>query len=87
MEIRENEIGIKENEKILTISDWIKINLMMGIPILGFIITIKFLVSEKTNINLKNYLIAFYLMFMIIIVFFSVGVTVVLLVLLLITRM
>lgn len=49
---------IKENEKILTIKDWLKIQLIMMIPIVNLIMWIKWLISDKTNINLKNYLIA-----------------------------
>ncbi|MBC2856983.1 hypothetical protein H3N56_11120 [Cetobacterium sp. 2A] len=56
---------IKENEKILTIKDWLKIQLIMMIPIVNLIMWIKWLVSDKTNINLKNFLIASLIMMVI----------------------
>lgn len=49
---------IKENEKILTVKDWLKIQLIMMIPIVNLIMWVKWLVSDKTNVNLKNFLIA-----------------------------
>ena len=56
---------IKENEKILTVKDWLKIQLIMMIPIINLIVWIKWLVSDKTNINLKNFLIASLIMMVI----------------------
>lgn len=56
---------IKENEKILTIKDWLKIQLIMMIPIVNLIMWVKWLVSDKTNINLKNFLIASLIMIII----------------------
>lgn len=49
---------VKENEKILTVKDWLKIQLIMMIPIVNLIMWIKWLISDKTNVNLKNFLIA-----------------------------
>ena len=45
-----------ERERVLTVKDWLKIFLIGVVPILGFIMLIKWLVSDKTNLNLKNYL-------------------------------
>ena len=45
-----------ERERVLTVKDWLKISLIGAVPILGFIMYIKWLVSDKTNLNLKNYL-------------------------------
>lgn len=56
---------VKENEKILTVKDWLKIQLIMMIPIVNLIMWIKWLVSDKTNINLKNFLIASLIMMVI----------------------
>ncbi|MGL4863903.1 MAG: hypothetical protein ACRC4T_12365 [Cetobacterium sp.] len=56
---------IKENEKILTVKDWLKIQLILMIPIVNLIMWIKWLVSDKTNINLKNFLIASLIMMVI----------------------
>lgn len=56
---------IKENEKILTIKDWLKIQLIMMIPIVNLIMWVKWLVSDKTNVNLKNFLIASLIMIII----------------------
>ena len=56
---------VKENEKILTIKDWLKIQLIMMIPIVNLIMWIKWLVSDKTNVNLKNFLIASLIMMVI----------------------
>ncbi|WP_407535740.1 hypothetical protein [Cetobacterium somerae] len=55
----------KENEKILTVKDWLKIQLIMMIPIVNLIMWIKWLVSDKTNVNLKNFLIASLIMMVI----------------------
>ena len=49
---------IKESEDILTVKDWLKIQLIMVIPIINLIMWIKWLTSSKTNMNLKNFLIA-----------------------------
>lgn len=56
---------VKENEKILTVKDWLKVQLIMMIPIVNLIMWIKWLVSDKTNINLKNFLIASLIMMVI----------------------
>ena len=56
---------IKENEKILTVKDWLKIQVIMMIPIVNLIMWIKWLVSDKTNVNLKNFLIASLIMMVI----------------------
>lgn len=53
-----NNYEVKENEKILKIKDWVKINLLMMIPIINIIMCIIWLVSDKTNKNLKNFLMA-----------------------------
>ena len=45
-----------ERERVLTVKDWLKIFLIGVVPILGFVMYIKWLVSDKTNLNLKNYL-------------------------------
>ena len=52
------KMDIKDNEKVLTIKDWIIIQIIMMIPIVNIIMWIKWLVSDKTNQNLKNFLIA-----------------------------
>ena len=44
-----------ERERVLTVKDWLKIFLIGAVPILGFVMYIKWLVSDKTNLNLKNY--------------------------------
>ncbi|MGL6063501.1 MAG: hypothetical protein ACRC0S_00190 [Fusobacteriaceae bacterium] len=67
MELREDEVEIKENEKVLTIKDWLKFYLIIFVPILNIIMCIKWLVSDKTNKNLKNYLISSLIIFLIVI--------------------
>ncbi|ERT69450.1 hypothetical protein HMPREF0202_00647 [Cetobacterium somerae ATCC BAA-474] len=52
------KMDIKDNEKVLTVRDWIIIQIIMMIPIVNIIMWIKWLVSDKTNQNLKNFLIA-----------------------------
>lgn len=52
------KMNIKDNEKVLTVKDWIIIQIIMMIPIVNIIMWIKWLVSDKTNQNLKNFLIA-----------------------------
>ena len=54
-----------EKERVLTVKDWVKILLIGIVPILGFIMLIKWLVSEKTNLNLKNYLVTYLIFIMI----------------------
>ena len=54
-----------EKERVLTVKDWVKILLIGIVPILGFIMQIKWLASEKTNLNLKNYLITYLIFIMI----------------------
>lgn len=49
---------IREQEKVLGIKDWLKILIIFMIPIVNIVMWIVWLVSEKTNLNLKNYLIA-----------------------------
>lgn len=49
---------VKDNEKVLTVKDWIVIQIIMMIPIVNIIMWIKWLVSSNTNQNLKNFLIA-----------------------------
>ncbi|MCQ8213534.1 hypothetical protein NON08_13585 [Cetobacterium somerae] len=49
---------VKDNEKVLTVKDWIIIQIIMMIPIVNIIMWIKWLVSNNTNQNLKNFLIA-----------------------------
>ena len=56
---------VKENEKILIVTDWLNIQLIMMIPIVNLIMGIKWLVSDKTNVNLKNFLIASLIMMVI----------------------
>lgn len=51
-------MDVKDNEKVLTVKNWIIIQIIMMIPIVNIIMWIKWLVSEKTNQNLKNFLIA-----------------------------
>lgn len=49
---------IREQEKVLGIKDWLKVLIIFMIPIVNIVMWIVWLVSEKTNLNLKNYLIA-----------------------------
>ena len=49
---------IREQEKVLRIKDWLKVLIIFMIPIVNIVMWIVWLVSEKTNLNLKNYLIA-----------------------------
>ena len=49
---------IREQEKVLGIKDWLKVLIIIMIPIVNIVMWIVWLVSEKTNLNLKNYLIA-----------------------------
>ncbi len=58
-------MDIKENEKVLSIKDWVIIQIIMMIPIVNIIMWIKWLISDKTNKNLKNFLIASLLMLII----------------------
>lgn len=53
-----NTEKIREQEKILGIKDWLKIIIISMIPIVNIVMWIVWLVSEKTNLNLKNCLIA-----------------------------
>lgn len=59
------KMDIKDNEKVLTVKDWIIIQIIMMIPIVNIIMWIKWLVSDKTNQNLKNFLIASLIMIVI----------------------
>ena len=72
VEMRKDKL---ERERVLTVKDWLKIFLIGAVPILGFIMYIKWLVSDKTNLNLKNYLEAFLIImaifFVLSIVFFG----------------
>ena len=43
------KMDIKDNEKVLTVKDWIIIQIIMMIPIVNIIMWIKWLVSDKTN--------------------------------------
>lgn len=52
------KMDIKDNEKVLTVKDWIIIQIIMMIPVVNIIMWIKWLVSDKANQNLKNFLIA-----------------------------
>ena len=54
-----------ERERVLTVKDWLKIFLIGAVPILGFVMYIKWLVSDKTNLNLKNYLVTYLIFIMI----------------------
>ena len=54
----EDHIEVREQEKVLRIKDWLKILIIFIIPIVNIVMWIVWLVSEKTNLNLKNYLIA-----------------------------
>lgn len=49
---------IREQEKVLGIKDWLKVLIIFMIPIVNIVMWIVWLVSEKTNLNLKNYLVA-----------------------------
>ena len=49
---------IREQEKVLGIKDWLKVLIIFMIPIVNIVMWSVWLVSEKTNLNLKNYLIA-----------------------------
>lgn len=49
---------IREQEKVLSVKDWLKVLIIFIIPIVNIVMWIIWLVSEKTNLNLKNYLIA-----------------------------
>lgn len=49
---------IREQEKVLGVKDWLKVLIIFMIPIVNIVMWIVWLVSEKTNLNLKNYLIA-----------------------------
>ena len=49
---------IREQEKVLGIKDWLKVLIIFMIPIVNIVMWIVWLVSEKTNLNLKNYLIS-----------------------------
>lgn len=49
---------IREQEKVLGIKDWLKVLIIFMIPIVNIVMWIVWLVSKKTNLNLKNYLIA-----------------------------
>lgn len=51
-------MDIKDNEKVLTVKDWIIIQIIMMIPVVNIIMWIKWLVSDKANQNLKNFLMA-----------------------------
>lgn len=60
--ISQNNMEIKENERVLTVRDWLIIQLIMMIPILNIIMWVKWLISDKTNQNLRNFLIASFVM-------------------------
>ncbi|MDU1909915.1 hypothetical protein [Fusobacterium sp.] len=49
---------IRAQERVLGVKDWLKVLIIFMIPIVNFIMWIKWLVSEDTNLNLKNYLMA-----------------------------
>lgn len=56
--ILKGEKEMLEQEKVLSVKDWLKVWLIMMIPIVNIVMWIKWLVSDKTNYNLKNYLIS-----------------------------
>ncbi|MDX8336198.1 hypothetical protein [Candidatus Cetobacterium colombiensis] len=58
-------MDIRDNEKVLTVKDWIIIQIIMMIPIVNVIMWIKWLISDKTNQNLKNFLISSLIMLVI----------------------
>ena len=45
---------IREQEKVLGVKDWLKVLIIFMIPIVNIVMWIVWLVSEKTNLNLKN---------------------------------
>ncbi|WP_297488437.1 hypothetical protein [uncultured Cetobacterium sp.] len=47
-----------EQERVMSVKDWIKVTIIMMIPFVNIIMWIKWLVSDKTNLNLKNFLIS-----------------------------
>lgn len=49
---------VKEQERVMSVKDWIKVTIIMMIPLVNIIMWIKWLVSDKTNLNLKNFLIS-----------------------------
>lgn len=50
--------GRNEIKKVMTVKDWLIFHLLMMIPIVNIIMWIKWLISDKTNLNLKNFLIS-----------------------------
>ena len=64
---------VNNNQKPLTVTDWIIVFLLIGLPILGIILVIYWSFGENVNINKKNFskamLILFVLTFMLAIVF------------------
>lgn len=57
MNMEETRI-VKEQERVMSVKDWIKVTIIMMIPLVNIIMWIKWLVSDKTNLNLKNFLIS-----------------------------
>lgn len=49
---------MEDNRKVMSVKDWIIVFLIMMIPIVNIVMWIKWLVSDKTNQNLKNFLIS-----------------------------
>lgn len=65
MNIEKVEIEIREQLKVLGVKDWLKYFFIMCIPIINIIMWIKWVISDKTNLNLKNFLIASLIMMLI----------------------
>lgn len=49
---------VAENEKVMTVKDWLICQILMIIPIVNIIMVIKWLVCKNTNVNLKNLIIS-----------------------------
>ena len=58
MNMEEEKRVVKEQERVMSVKDWIKVAIIMMIPLVNIIMWIKWLVSDKTNLNLKNFLIS-----------------------------
>ncbi len=71
-----NTINVNEQEKVLSVTDWLKILVIFAIPFVNVVMWIVWLVSKKTNLNLKNFLIASLIMtaiFMLLVFIFAFG--------------
>ena len=56
---------VSENEKVMTVKNWLIFQILLMIPIVNIVMIIKWLVCKNTNANLKNLIISSIILFLI----------------------